>query len=166
MTQMLHQLPMPSAFAMAARMGMQLNEPVWRARTMCCHAKSDEPCDAWSGSGVHLACPFFLPICVAIACGIAHELLCRWVLNDIGDDSPLAQDLFAQGNAWLGPKPAYAANPKLLRARYYLLWRPLPAEVADEAPQVRPMLWAARACGLVVPFALVWFWAQAFISAT
>ena len=119
-----------------------------------------------AGQEAILLDPFFLPICVAIACGIAHELLCRWVLNDIGNDSPLAHDLFAQGNAWLGPKPAYAANPKLLRASYYLPWRPLPAEVADEAPQVRLMLWAARACGLVVPLAFVWFWAQAFISAT
>ncbi len=97
---------------------------------------------------------------------VMHVLLCRGVLHAIGDDSPLAHDLFAQGNAWLGPKPAYAANPKLLRASYYLPWRPLPAEVADEAAQVRLMLWAARACGLAVPLAFVWIWAQAFITAT
>ena len=58
------------------------------------------------------------------------------------------------------------ANPKLLRARYYLPWRPLPEAVADESPEVRFMLWAARACVLAVPLAFVWFWAQAFITAT
>ena len=110
--------------------------------------------------------PVFLPIGLAVAGMVAHELLCRQVLQAIGDDSPLAHDLFAQGNAWLGPKPAYAANPKLLRARHYLPWRALPEAVADESPQLRPMLWAARACGLAVPLAFVWFWAQAFISAT
>ena len=97
---------------------------------------------------------------------VAHELLCRQVLHAIGDDRPLAEQLFTRGNGFLGPAPSYAANPQLLRARHYLPWRPMPEDVADESPQVRRMLWGARICGAIVPLAFVWFWAQAFISAT
>jgi hypothetical protein len=113
---------------------------------------STDPFDLWF---------YILGTCVAL-----HVLLGNAVLWAIGRDSDLAQELFAEGNAWLGPKPWYMPQSLLLRARYYLLWKALPEEVQDESLAVRAALFVVRLSGLMFPLAFVGFWVQAFIAAS
>ena len=98
-------------------------------------------------------------------CSVAIHLVGSVLLLALVRNDPLAQELFALPNSWLGPRPRWLSL-QLLRAKFFLPWIPAPSGMAQQTVSVRLSFWTARFAGAVFPCAILAFLVLAFIGST
>ncbi|MDE0855415.1 MAG: hypothetical protein OSA97_13435 [Nevskia sp.] len=92
----------------------------------------------------------------------AHVVLSLLLLAILGDD-PLADELFALPNAWLGPRPR-VFGVRLLRAKYFLPWIAPPGSMTRQPLAVQGLFWMARLAGAAFPCLMVVFFVMSFVE--
>ena len=92
------------------------------------------------------------------------NVLCSLILLAILHNVPLAGELFALPNAWLGPRPRWLGI-RLLRAKFFLPWVPSPSGLSESSAGARIVFFLARFSGAAIPLAILAFLASAFIIA-
>jgi hypothetical protein len=102
-------------------------------------------------------------VLAGIAMGV--HLLCSIVLLVATYDTPLARELFAMPNAWLGPQPKWLGL-RLLRAKYFLPWVPSPHGMRECALATRIVFSVARTSGMAFPLLVLAFLAAGFVGAS
>jgi hypothetical protein len=100
-------------------------------------------------------------IFIAAGCALmANITLSLWLFSVIGGE-PIARELFARPNAWLGPKPP---RPQLLRLKFSLPWVAAPPDIAKQPLSVRSAFQVARIAGAAFPCLVAAFFVGAFIA--
>jgi hypothetical protein len=89
------------------------------------------------------------------------HLVCSLALLAMLRTDPLATELFALPNAWLGPRPSWL-DLHLLRARFFLPWVPSPLAMGECPLATRAVFWLARLSGGIFPLAILAFLVSAF----
>jgi hypothetical protein len=92
------------------------------------------------------------------------NVLCSLVLLAKLHNDPLAGELFALPNAWLGPRPRWLGI-RLLRAKFFLPWVPSPRGLSESSLGTRAVFFLARMSGVAFPIAILAFLASSFILA-
>ena len=90
------------------------------------------------------------------ALGMGVHVVLSILLLAILRNDPLADELFALPNAWLGPRP----NPlslRLLRAKYFLPWVVPPSSMAQQPLFVHGLFWFSRLAGAAFPCLMIIF---------
>lgn len=90
------------------------------------------------------------------------HLLCSIALLAMLHADPLARELFALPNSWLGARPAWLSF-RLLRAKFFLPWMPSPRAMDERSFAMRALFWSARLSGGVFPLATLAFLASVFV---
>ncbi len=91
---------------------------------------------------------------------IANIVLSLWLFSSLRDE-PIARDLFARPNAWLGPSPS---RPQLLRLRFSLPWVAAPSGMAKQPFIVRCAFNLARITGAAFPILIAAFFVSALVA--
>lgn len=91
---------------------------------------------------------------------LAHMVLCQALRVLVGWRSNLALELFAVPNAAIAPDWGF----RLLRARYYILWKAPPDEMEYESLFVRFVYFLTRVSGLLMPFCMLFFFVLVFAN--
>lgn len=91
----------------------------------------------------------------------AH-IFCSLILLVTLRNDPLATELFALPNAWLGTRPSWLTI-RLLRAKFLLPWVPTPAAMSECSSTTRAVLYIARGSGAVFPLAMIAFLVAVFV---
>jgi hypothetical protein len=101
---------------------------------------------------------------VFVLAGIAMgaHMLCSLMLPVALRGTPLADELFAMPNAWLGPRPKWPGF-RLLRARYVLPRVSAPPGMRDCASGTRVVFFLARVFATAFPLLVLAFLATAFV---
>lgn len=84
---------------------------------------------------------------------LAHIALCALLVRGLANDRAAKEALMAIPNRPLAP----TSSIRLLRARYYLPWQSLPANINELEPWVRRTLLTARITGLICVVSMVGF---------
>jgi hypothetical protein len=84
---------------------------------------------------------------------LTHIVLSLVLRKMVQWNGPLAMELFAVPNAPIAPDWGF----RLLRVKYFLPWRPAPAEMDHESPIARLVFWVTRITGAAVPVLLLAF---------
>lgn len=90
------------------------------------------------------------------------NLLCSLVLLATLHNDPMANELFAMPNAWLGARPRWLSL-RLLRAKFFLPWVPSPHGMSDQSLAIRIIFWLARGSGTAFPLMILAFLVSLFI---
>jgi hypothetical protein len=85
------------------------------------------------------------------------NVLCSLVLLAKLHNDPLAGELFALPNAWLGPRPRWLG--------IRLPWVPSPRGLSESSLGTRAVFFLARMSGVAFPIAILAFLASSFILA-
>jgi hypothetical protein len=93
---------------------------------------------------------------------LAHIVLCALLVRGLADNGAAKEALMAIPNRPLAP----TSNFRLLRARFYLPWQPLPSTINELDPWVRRILQAARITGLFCVGSMLGFLAAEVASAS
>jgi hypothetical protein len=93
-------------------------------------------------------------------CMTAHLILCQLLRMHVGWKSELAIELFAVPNAGIMGNWGF----RLLRARYYLLWREQPDAMYDQGLMAKLLFMLARLTGFLFPVLMVSFFALPFLG--
>jgi hypothetical protein len=104
----------------------------------------------------------FVLLQLAGASLVAHLALSQWLRVLIQWRSPLATELFAVPNAPIAPDWGF----RLLRAGYFLPWRPQPIAMLEQPLSVRLVFWLARLTGAATPVLMLAFFGAAFYIGT
>jgi len=83
----------------------------------------------------------------------AHLVLSLVLRKLLQWNSPLSLELFAVPNAPFAPDIGF----RLLRGRYYLLWRPAPSDMAGQPMLAKALFFLTRVTGAAVPVCLLSF---------
>jgi hypothetical protein len=94
----------------------------------------------------------------------AHTL-CSLILLVTLHNNPLAEELFALPNAWLGPRPRWLSI-RLLRGKFLLPWVPSPVAMSECSPVTRAIFFLARVSGAAFPLAILAFLVAVFVLAS
>lgn len=78
-------------------------------------------------------------------------------------NDPLAEELFAFPNAWLGPRPR-ALSPRMLRAKYFLPWISSPGSMTQQSLLVQGLFWFSRLAGVAFPCFMAAFFVMLFVE--
>lgn len=84
---------------------------------------------------------------------LAHCALCFFLQRRLRDRPDVLRALFAIPNSAIVKE----SSVRLLKARYYLLWRRLPEDLESIDPTSGTMLILARLTGLLMPVGLLGF---------
>lgn len=93
---------------------------------------------------------------------LAHVGLCALLLHGLENNEPVREALMAIPNRPLGTPRSF----RLLRARYYLPWLPLPPGASDLEPWVRGALLASRVSGFLFAASVTGFFVTIFAEAS
>jgi hypothetical protein len=97
---------------------------------------------------------------IAAGCALmANIALSLWLFSALREE-PVARELFALPNAWLGPRPA---RPQLLRLKFSVPWVAAPPSMAHQPFLVRSAFQVARVAGAAFPCLIAAFFMGAFI---
>ena len=125
--------------------------------------RSASPLDATPKLIAKLEGPLDVLMLIAGAALLSHLALCSIVRRGLSgtEHRALEDQLFAVPNRPLGTPNRF----RLLRVRYFLPFRALPASASELEPWIRATLWAARITGLCFACASLGFVAAAFVEA-
>ncbi len=92
---------------------------------------------------------------------LAHIALCFALQRGPGENRAVLREIFATPNERLLGSSSF----RLLRARYYLPWRPVPGDLRSMTSGQRLMLTLAQISGLLMPICFLFFIAASVIQA-
>jgi len=85
-----------------------------------------------------------------------------FILLFITRQTPIAEELFAQSNEYLG-NVGWA--PRVLKAIYFIPWRAAPNEMQLQNLSVRVLFWVSRVTGACIFISILGFFVGVFIVA-
>jgi hypothetical protein len=91
---------------------------------------------------------------------MANVAISVWLFSATRQN-PIAHELFARPNAWLGSRPA---SPQLLHFKFSLPWVAAPDAMVEQPFLVRGAFHVARIAGAAFPCLMVAFFIGAFIQ--
>lgn len=91
---------------------------------------------------------------------LANIALSLWLFSAVRQD-PVARELFAVPNAWLGPR---LTRPQLLRFKFSLPWVAAPSAMAEQPILVRSAFYLARIAGAAFPCLIAAFLIGGFMQ--
>ncbi|HEY7640448.1 MAG TPA: hypothetical protein VH814_12035 [Steroidobacteraceae bacterium] len=98
---------------------------------------------------------------IAAGCALMANIgLSLWLFSVLREE-PIARELFALPNVWLGARPP---RPQLLRLKFSLPWVSAPPDIAQQPVLVRSAFQVARVAGGAFPCLIAAFFVGAFVA--
>ena len=98
---------------------------------------------------------------LAAGCALTVNLALSVWLYFVLREEPIARELFALPNAWLGKAPP---RPQLLRLKFSLPWVAVPTGMTQQPLVIRCAFHVARIAGGAFPCLIAVFFVGAFVS--
>jgi hypothetical protein len=98
---------------------------------------------------------------LAAGCALMVNLVLSLWLYFVLREEPVARELFALPNAWLGKAPP---RPHLLRLKFSLPWAAVPTSMSQQPLVIRCVFHVARIAGAAFPCLIAAFFVGAFIA--